>query len=84
MQKTRPKRTAQLRASVCFMLYMLCFVAKLPVSLMKHRQSNTLFSQSTTLFAESNTLFFGLELPVQSQKVWLAPAMQGRARLYPG
>jgi hypothetical protein len=32
MQKTRPKRTALLRASVCFMLYMLCFVAKLPVS----------------------------------------------------
>lgn len=30
--------------------------------LMKHRQSNTLFSQSTTLFAESNTLFFSLEL----------------------
>jgi hypothetical protein len=33
MQKTRPKRTALLRASVCFMLYMLCFVAKLPDSL---------------------------------------------------
>lgn len=33
MQKTRPKRTALLRASVCFKLYMLCFVAKLPVSL---------------------------------------------------